>query len=51
MRTFEWSLFSKRSLLELKVAFLFQKYYGELEMFSSLELRQEGDIFETFANL
>lgn len=51
MRTSEWSQFHKRSLLELKVAFLIQKYCGELEMLPSLELRQEADIFETFANL
>lgn len=51
MRTSGWSQFHKRSLLELKVAFLLQKYCGELEMLPSLELRQEADIFETFANL
>lgn len=51
MRTSEWSQFHKRSLLELKVAFLLQKYCGEPEMLPSLELRQEADIFETFANL
>lgn len=43
--------FHKRSLLELEVAFPFQKYRGELEMLSSPELRQKPDIFETFANL
>lgn len=51
MRTSEWSQFLKRSLLELKVVFLLQKYREELEMLPSLELRQEAAIFETFANL